>query len=216
MTREVVLLGLESRYAHDVIDILESAGIRVAACASSEHDSEIAGSFPRLTSKAEIRAAGAAFVVPLLTPGRRRLRVEEGVAMGMVPAPVVLHASAVASPSARLGSGTVVGALVAIASHVVAGAQFLANRACSVGHDCRLGDFCTVGPGATLCGACRLEDGVFVGAGAVLRPGVRVGRNAVIGAGAVVVRDVAPGEVVAGNPARVIRRGVAGYRDIGV
>jgi acetyltransferase-like isoleucine patch superfamily enzyme len=38
----------------------------------------------------------------------------------------------------------------------------------------------------------------------------------VIAAGAVVTRDVANHTVVAGNPARVIRESVAGYRDIGV
>jgi acetyltransferase-like isoleucine patch superfamily enzyme len=45
-----------------------------------------------------------------------------------------------------------------------------------------------------------------IGANCTLLPGVRIGRNALVGAGSVVVRDVAPGEVVAGNPARKINR----------
>lgn len=45
-----------------------------------------------------------------------------------------------------------------------------------------------------------------IGANATLLPGVTVGENALVGAGAVVVRDVPPGTVVAGNPARVIKR----------
>jgi acetyltransferase-like isoleucine patch superfamily enzyme len=44
-----------------------------------------------------------------------------------------------------------------------------------------------------------------IGSGAVILPGVEIGEGAVIGAGAVVTRDVAPGEVVAGVPARVLR-----------
>lgn len=51
-----------------------------------------------------------------------------------------------------------------------------------------------------------LERGVQVGAGAVLLPFIRVGAGSVIGAGAVVTSDVPPESVVAGNPARVIRR----------
>jgi maltose O-acetyltransferase len=51
-----------------------------------------------------------------------------------------------------------------------------------------------------------LDEDVWIGGGAILLPGVRVGRNAVVGAGAVVTRDVPPDTVVAGNPARVIRR----------
>jgi acetyltransferase-like isoleucine patch superfamily enzyme len=54
----------------------------------------------------------------------------------------------------------------------------------------------------------RIEDGVWVGAGATILPGVTVGTGAVIAAASVVTADVPPGVLVAGNPARVIRRNV--------
>ncbi len=50
-----------------------------------------------------------------------------------------------------------------------------------------------------------IRKGARVGGGAVLCPGVEVGEEAFVGAGAVVVRDVPPGVVVVGNPARVLR-----------
>lgn len=46
---------------------------------------------------------------------------------------------------------------------------------------------------------------VWIGAGAVILPGVTVGDNAIVAAGAVVSRDVEPGTVVAGVPARKIK-----------
>lgn len=46
----------------------------------------------------------------------------------------------------------------------------------------------------------------WIGAGATILPGVTVGENSVVGAGSVVTRDVEPDTIVAGNPARVIRR----------
>jgi UDP-2-acetamido-3-amino-2,3-dideoxy-glucuronate N-acetyltransferase len=50
-----------------------------------------------------------------------------------------------------------------------------------------------------------VEDGASLGSGALILGGVRVGKGALVGAGAVVTKDVAPGEIVAGVPARQIR-----------
>ena len=46
----------------------------------------------------------------------------------------------------------------------------------------------------------------WLGHGAMIKPEVTVGHGAVVGAGAVVTKDVAPYTIVAGNPARLIRR----------
>lgn len=46
----------------------------------------------------------------------------------------------------------------------------------------------------------------WIGAGTTILPGVTIGENAVVGAGSVVTHDVEPDTIVAGNPARLIRR----------
>lgn len=50
----------------------------------------------------------------------------------------------------------------------------------------------------------EIHDNVFIGGGAILAGNVSVGPNAIIAAGSVVVKDVPPGSVVGGNPAKVI------------
>lgn len=47
-----------------------------------------------------------------------------------------------------------------------------------------------------------VERGAAIGSGAVVLGGIRIGAGALVGAGAVVTRDVPPGEVVMGSPAR--------------
>jgi acetyltransferase-like isoleucine patch superfamily enzyme len=50
-----------------------------------------------------------------------------------------------------------------------------------------------------------IRRGARVGGGAILCPGIEIGADAFVGAGAVVTKDVPPGVVVVGSPARVLR-----------
>ncbi|MAK63424.1 MAG: acetyltransferase [Maricaulis sp.] len=52
----------------------------------------------------------------------------------------------------------------------------------------------------------KLERNVWIGDGAYIGKGVTIGEHAVVGARSVVVKDVEPYTIVAGNPAKVIRR----------
>jgi sugar O-acyltransferase (sialic acid O-acetyltransferase NeuD family) len=119
----------------------------------------------------------------------------------------VAAATAIVSSSARIGSGALLCDYSLINNGVVIGDHFQANVFAQVSHDCRIGDFVTLGPRASCNGWVEIGSGVTIGAGAILRNGsrdrpLRIGEGAVVGMGALVVGDVAPGVAIFSPPGR--------------
>lgn len=114
----------------------------------------------------------------------------------------VVHPAATVSRYASLADGCFVAAAAVVGPAVTLGLGGIVNHAATIDHDCIIGKFSHIAPGATLCGGVVVGDEVLVGAGAVILPGIRIGSGAIIGAGAVVHRDVPPSAVVKGVPAR--------------
>ena len=52
-------------------------------------------------------------------------------------------------------------------------------------------------------------EGVSIGTSATILCGITIGKNAIVGAGSVVTKDVPPDTIVAGNPARIVRKNFA-------
>lgn len=116
-----------------------------------------------------------------------------------------VHPSAIIDKTVALSKrGVMISAAVCINPLAVIGAGSICNTACIIEHECNVGDFAHIGPGAILCGNVNVGEGSYIGAGAVIRQGIRIGENAMIGAGAVVVKDVKDNEIVVGNPSRVL------------
>lgn len=84
------------------------------------------------------------------------------------------------------------------------GARTWLMKRVHVGHDASIGTDCELAPGTVLCGYVEIGDRVKIGVNASVLPYVKIGDDARVGAGAVVTKDVAAGDVVVGNPARVL------------
>lgn len=105
--------------------------------------------------------------------------------------PPLVHASAIVDESVILNEDVQIfaNAVVQADSHIGSGSVI--NTCASVDHDCTVGDYVHLAPGAILCGGVTVGSRCFIGAGAVIGPNVCVGENSVVGAGAVIVRSLA-------------------------
>lgn len=91
-----------------------------------------------------------------------------------------------------------------ISAKVKIGRGTLINTNAQVHHECTIGSFCEISPGAILLGSVNVGNLTSIGAGAIILPNLKVGNNVTIGAGSVVTKNVADNLVVTGVPAKRI------------
>ena len=85
----------------------------------------------------------------------------------------------IADAGVFVGPNSTIGPQVVLGQHTHINANVFVTRA-------ELGSFCTVSPGAVICGDVQIGDRVTVGAGAVVSNLVKIGSNVTIGAGCVI------------------------------
>jgi len=160
------------------------------------------------------RYCGASFIIAVGDP-RMRKQIAERMAGNGAPVKfaTLIHPEAVVSPYAEIGAGTVVCVMAVVTTQVRIGRHCLIHNLANVAHDVEMGDFCSIYPHAALSGAVRLGAGVTAGTSALLLPGVSVGEWTTLSAGSVVSKPAPAYVVMAGSPARRIRRLDAAHAD---
>lgn len=163
----------------------------------------------RVLSYAEFLACGAKskFVSIAIADGRIRARISQRLASDGIRALSVVSESATILDGNSVGDGAILCGYSHVTSNATIGRFFHANIYSYVAHDCKIGDFVTLAPGAKVNGEVVVEDYAYIGTGALIRQGrpgepLVIGEGAVVGMGAVVTRNVPRGATVVGNPAR--------------
>jgi sugar O-acyltransferase (sialic acid O-acetyltransferase NeuD family) len=188
-------------HAKVLIAAARAAGFDVGA--AFDDDPALAGGAVLGVPVRGVVSAAAGWPGPLVVAiGDNAIRKRLVLALGARRWASVVHPRAWVHESVRIGAGSVVFAGAIVQPDAVLGDHAIVNTAASVDHDCRIGDFGHVGPGAHLSGSTILEDGAFLGTGSATRQGVRIGAWTTVGVGGVVVRDLPPGVVAVGVPAR--------------
>lgn len=137
--------------------------------------------------------------IPLADLTKYNCRIEPGAVIRDL---VEIGDNCVIMMGAILNIGAVIGKKTMIDMNVVVGGRAI------------VGDNCHIGAGTVLAGVIEppsadpviIEDDVLIGANAVVLEGVKVGKGAVVAAGSIVVKDVEPYTVVAGVPAKMIKK----------
>lgn len=133
---------------------------------------------------------------------RIRQRLADKCAEADIPLIEARAASVIQMDDVVIADGACLSPFVTLTSNILIGRCFHANLYSYIEHDCVVGDFVTLAPGAKVNGNVTLGDHAYIGSGAVIRQGLTIGAGAVVGMGAVVTKDVAPGVTVVGNPAK--------------
>lgn len=150
----------------------------------------------------------------------KKFRIEWDRRNSAIPMLDIRHVNARIEPGAIIREGVTIGdhAVIMMGAVINIGAEIGENSMIDmnavVGARGKIGKNVHVGAGAVIAGVLEppskdpviIEDDVLIGANAVILEGVKVGKGSVVAAGSVVTHDVESGVVVAGVPAKVIKK----------
>ena len=137
--------------------------------------------------------------IPLYNFLHAEARIEPGA---MIRDMVTIEKNAVIMMGAVINIGAVIGEGSMVDMNAVIGARGILGKNVHLGA-CSVIAGVLEPPSAS---PVIVEDDVLIGANSVILEGVKVGKGAVVAAGSVVTKNVPPGVVVAGSPARIIKK----------
>jgi sugar O-acyltransferase (sialic acid O-acetyltransferase NeuD family) len=210
--QKVVIIGAGD-HGRGTLEILREAARYNRGCpvlgflddSSEKQGAEIAG-VPVLGGLDWIRAAERSDIGYVM--GIADSRVKQRIAQCLITRPVTfvpaIHPSVIVAAGVSIAPGAIINAGVAIAYDTRIEEHTTINLNATVGHDCIIGRFSTIAPGANIAGRVRLGEGCEIGLNATVGRGLQIGEWSSVGPGTIVIRDVTPGQSLFGNPARAV------------
>ncbi|MFT3909261.1 MAG: acetyltransferase [Ferruginibacter sp.] len=203
----MILIGY-SGHSYVINGILRSLGLKVTGYCDNEEKKYNPFSLKYLqkeTSETGLKALTREDFFIAIGDNKIRKNVYNNLAVRNLLPINAVHATAVIDESADIAPhGVMIAANVVINALAKIGIGAICNTYAVIEHECRIGDFAHVGPGAVLCGNVTVGENTFIGAKSVVRENIKIGKNVIVGAGSVVVKDIPDNVTVMGNPARII------------
>ena len=205
---DLLVLGCGG-FAQEAADIARASGrYRVQAFVEGLDRSKCGGELdglPILWVEALGAHAKGCHLICAVGSTKRRGFIGQAAVSGL-PFATLIHPDASVSATARIAPGAIVGARVVVSSHSQIGEHTIINRGVLIGHHSQIGKINTISPGVNLGGFTETGDEVFIGMGAIVLDHLKIGAESVVSAGALLRENVSPGALVAGSPAKVLKR----------
>ena len=186
-----------SGHAKVIIDILHAEGTQVDGLIDDNPVVEMLHGYPVFHGRSDL------FPVIISIGDNRVRRMISQRLRGMFGK--AIYPSAIVSPSATIGEGTVIMQGAIIQADTQIGKHCIINTGASVDHESVIDNYVHISPHSTLCGNVKVGEGTWIGAGTTIIPGVAIGQWCVIGAGSVVTKDIPDGMLAVGNRCETIK-----------
>lgn len=119
-----------------------------------------------------------------------RVKLFERMQAAGLDFPALVHPRATLEPSARVGAGVQVFANAYVGSSAILHPKCMINTNAVVSHDCEIGSYSHIAPGALLAGHVQVGERSLVGMGVTIAIGVKLGNGVRVGNGAILYADV--------------------------
>ncbi len=195
--KDVVIFGAGG-HAHVIADIVVAKGDNVVAFLDDDSRVESAGCINDY-----IKYNNAEFIIGI---GDSYIREKIAKQLyGKVKWYTATHPSAVISPSAVIGFGTVIMPNTVVNARTVIGNHCIINSGAVVEHDNQISNYSHISVGAKLGGTVFVGEKTWIGIGTTVINNISICENCIIGAGATVIRDIKDKGTYVGNPVRKIK-----------
>ena len=212
LNKEIYILGV----GHNTIvyiDLAESCGYKIAGLYhyNDERTGENIHGIPIIDSNATLfnkkSLEGMSFAISV---GDNKIRAELAAKIrekgGEIP--ILIHATAIVSKYASIADGVVIHANAIVQADAEINKDTVISYNASVTHTSSIGEACYLAANSNIGAYVKIHEYVSIGQAATIVSGKLeyIGANSIVGAGAIVIANIEPNSIVAGNPAKLLKR----------
>jgi len=134
-----------------------------------------------------------------------RSAIAEKIKQAGYTLPVLIHPTAVISPSAVLKEGTVVMPLCIVNADTKIASGAIINSGSVIEHDCSIGEYVHISPSSSIAGNVTIGSYTHIGIGTAIIQGITIGEESIVGAGSAVITNLPDHITAVGIPAKIIK-----------